>query len=120
MDRIAFKTMLENVVGENIEAFPAYVPEGQPLPGIAYDHIVGVKHGRDLEAKPAGGSDTWRVSVVAENRADCDRITNKLELLDASNNANFMLVLVLNITDNPVGELDNFYTTLIDIQTYNR
>lgn len=118
MKRIAFKQMVEAAITP-YKAFPDFVPESAALPAVSYSHISS-QFTRVKQGLRSGRTDTWRISIIADTRLECDTIQSLLLALDASSNTAFQFVEIIYETDNPAGDLSDQYVSLVDVRTFDK
>lgn len=102
-----------------VGVYPDVVPESATLPAISYVHIAQ-SAGRLKDGNKSGYSDTWRLSLLAENIKDLQTLIGVVMALDNTNNSDYQRIFVVfNTTEAKMPE-ETFRRAIVDIQTYER
>lgn len=117
MNKIGLREHLAKYV--TLSIYPDFVPEKAKLPAIAYTHISNTRN-RILDGSVNAKTDTWRISIICNSRAECDTILKQLEALDMSSSIYFKNVLIISVNDEPTDPDYEVIRSFIDLKTIDK
>lgn len=101
----------------NVKVYADLVPEKSSLPAIAFTHIAN-NNNRTLNGEKSATWDTWRASIIAKTKSECDTIVNQLNTLDNTSNSHFKNIFLILEGSVPVSPDDRTVTSFVDFKTY--